>query len=411
MRGIIISIGNELLNGRTVNGNATEIARFLFFIGTRTIRVETVPDLSSSIITALKGAMKDAEVIIMTGGLGPTHDDMTKGVLAEFFEVPLIFDEAVLRKVAERYEKRALSMPEIVRNQALRPANALPLENQWGTAPGLYIQAENRHIYALPGVPREMRGLMKAHIIPRLRSLGGAAVGQVLNFRTTGISEPLLFETLQPFLKGYPDLETAFLPSLEGVDFRLTLRGENPEILSAEVMKTIGAHVYSREPEGEIAAVLGEMLLARGATLAVAESCSGGLIQDRLTDIPGSSAYFLGGVVAYSNAVKTAELGVAPDLLAKHGAVSEPVARQMAEGVRKRFGSDWGMATTGVAGPGGGSPEKPVGLVFIAVAGPEKNQAQAFRFGDERRPNKVRSAQAAMWMAVRELRQTIVKRA
>ncbi|RMH75546.1 MAG: competence/damage-inducible protein A [Calditrichaeota bacterium] len=406
MQAVIISIGNELLNGKTVNSNATFIGGKLYEIGIPTREIVAVGDDGEQIQAALRRALEQAEVVILTGGLGPTHDDITKKTVAEFFGASLVFNEAILKKVEERFRRRGMTMPEINRNQALVPEKARLLDNPVGTAPGMHFQQEGKHVFVLPGVPREMKAIMEGSVIPFLEQQTGMTAPEVHFYRTTGIAESKLYEKLADLLEAYP-YEVAFLPKFTGVDMRIVVRGDSPAKgkypeFEKALYARAGQYIYATE-EKELEAVIGEMLRERGLTLAVAESCTGGLLQDKITNVPGSSEYFMGGMVTYSNESKMKFLGVKETSLREHGAVSEVVAKEMAEGVRRAVGTDVALSTTGIAGPTGATPQKPVGLIYIGLATAEKVVARKFVLTQDRRLNKELGAQLALDLLRRDL--------
>ena len=401
MEAILISIGNELLNGRTTNTNATFIAGKLFEIGIRTRKVVTIGDDQEGIRQALGEALTEADLVILTGGLGPTHDDVTKKAVADYFDAPLALDPAILKRVEDRFRKRGMAMPEVNRNQALVPRGARILENPIGTAPGLHFSRQGREVFVLPGVPKEMKALVEGAVLPYLSRKTGRQSTRVEQFRTTGIAESRLYEKLKDLLDAHPEFEVAFLPKFTGVDIRVIFRGkvaENAQRWQAfehALVERIGQYIYARGQE-ELEAVVGRLLRENKLTLAVAESCTGGLLQDRITNVSGSSTYFLGGMVTYSNQSKMQLLGVQEASLANYGAVSEVVAREMAAGVQRIFQASYALSTTGIAGPTGASPTKPVGLVYVGLAGPEGVVARRFQFVQDRRLNKELAAQAAL---------------
>ncbi len=408
MNAEIISIGNELLNGSTVNTNASYIARRLHESGVMVTSEHSLRDRAEEIKGALAPALDRSEVVIVTGGLGPTHDDITKNVMAEFFNSELVYNEDVFRNIQQRFEKRGITMPAVNRGQAMVPQSAELIANPLGTAPGLLFRPENRLVFVLPGVPREMESIMEESVIPFLRKKCPECRVQVDFFRTTGIAESVIYERIRKNMPAFSSYEIAFLPKVTGVDLRIIRLGD--DIKDKEkfdkfknILYThIGDHLYSVDNR-ELEAVLGNMLTSRGLTIAVAESVTGGLVQDRLTNVSGSSGYFMGGIVAYSNEAKIGFLKVQAATLEAVGAVSEEVAREMARGVQEAFGTDMGLATTGIAGPTGGTATKPVGLMYAAVAYHSRVEARKFMFGENREVNKQRSAQAAMEMARRFL--------
>lgn len=407
MRATIISIGNELLNGRTVNSNATFISGRLFEIGIQTERILTIRDKPGSITEGLQTALAKTGLVIITGGLGPTHDDITKKVIADYFHSRLVFDESVMRSIEQKFRERGLQMPAVNRNQAYVPDRATPLPNPAGVAPGLHFALDDKHVFVMPGVPREMEAIMTRSVIPWLKTHVAAEVPEVHLFRTTRIAESRIFEKCQDFLPDFSGYEIAFLPKFTGVDIRVIIppaarQAHDFQQFESALYERIGKYIYTTADE-ELTAVVGRLLQERGLTLAVAESCSGGLLQHLITAVPGSSAYFWGGMVTYSNESKQTFLGVKTASLEKFGAVSEVVAKEMAAGVRKALGTDTALSTTGIAGPGGGTPEKPVGLVFIGLAIGDAVQAKQFNLGKDRTINKEQTAQFALDMLRRAL--------
>jgi nicotinamide-nucleotide amidase len=380
----LLTIGDELLLGETIDTNAAHIARVLAEFGVRVVRRATVGDDPDDIEDALRDALRRTGAVITTGGLGPTADDRTHESVAQLLGRPLVLHEGALVALQQRWRDRfQREMPESNRRQCLLPEGAELLENRYGSAPGSWIaDAEGRWIATLPGVPREMRGMLADMIVPRLlarRDAALAATGATplvvrsRMLRTTSIAESALADRLGDLRRSVAGLPLAFLPGVEGVDLRVTaydLPSDEADRRLAEAIALLreraGDFVYG-EGGDDLATLVLDGCLARGATLAVAESCTGGLLGARITAVAGASRVFMGGTLAYANEVKVRELGVAEGDLVAHGAVSEPVARAMATGVRTRFGTTVGVGITGVAGPGGGSAEKPVGTVWVAV--------------------------------------------
>ncbi len=407
MKAAIISIGNELLNGKTVNKNATFIAAKLYEIGVETVTVLTIRDDAFAIREALDLALQKAEVVISTGGLGPTHDDITKKVIAEYFGSALVLNEGILQKIQEKFKRRGSEMPPINRNQALVPENARLIDNPVGTAPGLLFERQNHWVFVLPGVPREMQAMVKNFIVPFLKEKGQLPEIQVHFYRTTGIAESRIYQLCRDFFEQFSDYEIAFLPKFTGVDIRVAVKTDSPNAsrfaeFEAELYRRIGKYIYTKGEE-ELEAVVGRLLKEKGYTIAVAESCTGGLVQDRITNVSGSSEYFMGGMVTYSNESKMKFLGVQEASLNQYGAVSDVVAREMATGVREAGGTTIGVSTTGIAGPTGATPEKPVGLIYIGLATPDAVLARRFVFTNDRRLNKELGAQAALELVRRYL--------
>ena len=407
MKAAIISIGNELLNGRTVNSNATFIAQKFFEIGVAVDIIYTIRDEKEKIVETLETALQKVPIVVITGGLGPTHDDITKTTLAEYFKKPLIYREEIVQKIEQRFRERGLVMPESNRVQGYIPEGARLIDNAVGTAPGMHFQVEHKHVFALPGVPREMKYMITNDIVPYLQKTFGLTASVVKVFRTTRIAESAIYERCKDFLQDYKDFEFAFLPKFTGVDIRVLLPNTpDSQVRFAkfqqQIEAVIGKYIYTTD-EWELPEVVGDLLQQKHYKLSVGESCTGGLIQHLITSVAGSSAYFWGGVVTYSNESKMKILGVSDTVLQTHGAVSEQTARQMAEGVRRLLGVDVGISSTGIAGPGGGTPEKPVGLVYLGLATPEDTYVKKFNLGKDRHINQQQSAVFALDMLRRWL--------
>jgi nicotinamide-nucleotide amidase len=414
----LITIGDELLLGFTIDTNAAHISRVLAASGIEIVRRTTVGDEADRIAEAVREALDRTGAVITTGGLGPTSDDLTKPAIARIFGRTMKLDEAIAARLEERWRTRFPNsvFPSTNRTQAEIPEGARILVNRHGTAPGIWLEDEKgRWVAMMPGVPREMRGMLADELLPemlaRMKGLESVVLSGTL--RTTGIAESAIAELLGPNFLGDPQSELgslplAYLPGVAGVDLRVTAKGMAParaRSLVKEAMvklrSRVEAYAYG-EDDTDLAAVVLDRCRALNLKLAVAESCTGGMLGERITNIPGSSDVFLGGVIAYHNDVKKTLLGVRAEDLERYGAVSEEVALQMAAGVRKRTGADVGVSVTGIAGPGGGTPEKPVGLVWIAI---EFSDAKARRFhvvGD-RAEIRQRAAQAALEMVRRTL--------
>jgi len=372
----VLTIGTELLLGYTVDTNAAELGRALAAAGADITRRTTVADRPEAIRAGVAEALDRTGFVITTGGLGPTRDDMTKTVVAELFGKPLALDEGLLASIRARFDRMGRPMPAINRMQAEVPEGAVILPNPRGTAPGLWVEdVRGRVAVLLPGVPREMRGLLVDEVLPRIvaRQGSGRRVVRSRTVRTTGVSESALAERVGPIETEIVPLTLAYLPSVEGVDLRVTAWGLEPKDAEARLAAVVerlkaavGEHGYG-EDDADLAAVLLEALRTGRHRLGVAESCTGGMIGERITNIPGASDTFIGGVVAYADVIKTAALKVPLETLEAYGAVSEATVRAMAEGAQRLFSADCAIAVTGIAGPGGGAPEKPVGTVWLAA--------------------------------------------
>jgi nicotinamide-nucleotide amidase len=372
----LVTIGDELLLGFTIDTNAAHLARALASVGMHIAQRTTVGDDADEIGRVVREALDRTGAVITTGGLGPTSDDMTKASIAALFGREMRVDDAHLAWMRERWEKRFnREMPPSNVNQAMVPAGAEKLQNNHGSAPGIWLEDDRgRWVAMLPGVPREMRGMLADTLLPRLVArVNAGTVVRSYTMRTVGIAESLLADLIDSMDGGPLGVALAYLPSIAGVDLRLTMRdvpaAEADAALTAAAARLrarVGEWIYG-EGDADLAAIVLELLRKRGLTVSVAESCSGGLLGGRLTAIPGSSDVVMGGVIAYANEIKRDVLGVAETTLREHGAVSEEVVRQMAAGARRVSHANVGLAVTGVAGPGGGTPEKPVGTVWIAA--------------------------------------------
>jgi nicotinamide-nucleotide amidase len=405
----LVAIGNELLLGHTLDTNGADIARGLSAIGVEVVRRSAVADRPEEIAAAVAEALRRTGAVITTGGLGPTRDDMSKKAVADLYGVPLEFDETVWTDIIARFARAQRAPAASNRGQAEVPRGAAVLRNRWGTAPGLWLEGPSGLTIMLPGVPNEMRKLLEHEVMPRLAARAGGAVLRSLVVRTTAIPESTLAERLGDVEREVAPLTLAYLPGTHGVDLRLTAwRMEPAEAerrlrLAADLVASLaGEHVYG-EGDVDLAAVVLERARKAGISVGAAESCTGGLVGDRLTDIPGSSEVFIGAVVCYADRLKTELLDVAPALLQAHGAVSEEVARAMAEGAVRLLGVDLAVSVTGIAGPGGGTPDKPVGTVWFAVASATRTEARRVVFLGSRREIRERAAQTALYLLDRRL--------
>jgi nicotinamide-nucleotide amidase len=347
--------------------------------------------------------------VLTTGGLGPTRDDVSKKAIADLYGVPLDFDDAVWSDIVARFARVQRAPAASNRGQAEVPHGATVLRNQWGTAPGLWLEGPLGLTVMLPGVPSEMRKLLEFEVLPRLAAQATGVVVRSLLVRTTSIPESMLAERMGEIEGEIAPLTLAYLPGVEGVDLRVTAWGMEPaeadrRLRSAAdlVRQRAGEHVYAEE-DTDLAAVVLERARRAGLSLGTAESCTGGLVGGRITNVPGSSDAFVGGVVCYSDRLKTELLGVSPELIAEHGAVSEAVARAMAEGARARLRVDMAVSVTGIAGPSGGTGEKPVGTVWFAVASPGETEARRIIFHGSRNEIRERAAQMALFLLNRRL--------
>ena len=415
----VITIGDELLLGQTLDTNAAFVSRELADAGVQVARRTTVGDDEQSISQAVSSALERVPVVICTGGLGPTQDDFTKPVVARLFDAPLVVDQLLLEALRARYRTRGIPMSDRNISQAEVPRGATVLPNARGTAPGLVLsKADGRCCILLPGVPHEMRGLIVEQVIPYLRQKFMPTTAAPIRFRvlrTTGIAESTVAENLDPILAELEPLKLAFLPWIAGTDLRITSWGELPDELvdaafdDAEraIRTVLDPYIYGTGID-DLAVVVGRMLRARGLMLGLAESCTGGLLAKRMTDAPGASDYFHSSIVAYANDAKERFLGVSAATLAEYGAVSEQVARELALGAQRAAGVGASIGITGIAGPGGGSQEKPVGLVWLAAAIDDRVETKRVVFVSDREEVRERAAQTALallWSMLRGVRQ------
>jgi nicotinamide-nucleotide amidase len=405
----LVAIGNELLLGHTLDTNGAEIARALAPHGVEVVRRTAVADRPADISAAVAEALARTGAVITTGGLGPTSDDVSKKVVADLYGMPLEFDETVWADIAARFARAGRAPVASNRGQADVPRGAVVLRNRWGTAPGLWLEGRLGLTVMLPGVPREMGKLLEAEVVPRIAVRTGGAVVRSLVVRTTAIPESTLAERIGDVEREIAPLTLAYLPGTHGVDLRLTAwRMEAAEAdrrlraAAALVRGRAGDHAYG-EGDADLAAIVLDRARRGGLALGVAESCTGGLVGGRLTEVPGSSDVFAGGVVCYANRLKTELLDVPAQVIEAHGAVSEEVARAMAEGALRRLGVDLAVSVTGIAGPAGGSADKPVGTVWFAVASRTRTEARRIVFLGSRREVRERAAQTALYLLDRRL--------
>jgi len=398
----VVTIGTELLLGFLVDTNAAWLGQALSESGIRVTRRTSVPDDRAAIAEAVALGLRRTRFVITSGGLGPTSDDVTREAVAALFGLPLEFQPAIWEELQARFARIGRALADRNRCQAEVPRGAVVLPNPRGTAPGLWVSGEAGEVVMLPGVPRELSGLVTEEVVPRLRARSGGRVVRSRVVRTTGIPESRLAERIAHLEPTLPPLTVAYLPILEGVDLRLTawdLPPDNADRLlldaAEKLQEVLGEHVYATG-EGDLAAQLLDACRSRRLRLAVAESCTGGLIAARITAIPGSSDVFVGGMVTYADQVKEA-LGVPARILEAHGAVSEETAAALAAAVRTRYRADLAVGVTGIAGPGGGSTEKPIGLVWFGVADGRGVETRRHVFPGSRHEVRARATQFALW--------------
>lgn len=404
MRIELINTGTELTLGFTVNSHLTYIARKLADIGMRLHRQTTTADDRAEIHAAVSEALARSDLLIITGGLGPTRDDLTRDVVAELLGRKLVRDESVAAHIAERFRRRAIRMPDSVNAQALVPLGAQVLPNPNGTAPGLLIEHQSKLVLLLPGPPRELKPMFEQHALPLLKKhFGPQPALECRLFKVVGLAESLVEEKTAPALAGLADLEVGYSAKMGEVEVRILASAKSvADDAEHRIRAALGDYIFGTGDD-RLEQIVVKLLRQAGKTIAAAESCTGGRIADRITNISGASEVFLEGLVTYSNESKMRLLGVRQETLKTHGAVSEAVAREMAEGCRARAGSDFALSTTGIAGPTGGTPDKPVGLLFIGFATAQRTQTQRHMLPFDRETFKFFASQHALDTVRREL--------
>lgn len=407
MNAIIITIGDEILLGQILDTNSRYIASGLTGLGVEVVEMLSVPDKREEIYETVDYAMQKADLIIVTGGLGPTKDDVTKKVLAEYFGSRLVMNEETMGWLKELLGGRGIALNENNRSQAILPDNCRILRNYKGTASGMWFERGWKSLISLPGVPFEMEHLMQTYVLPDLKVKYPHLQLKFRMLKVYDIPESELAQRLEGWENALPDgLQLAYLPSPGWVRLRLTAKGEAVKHLGEyyEGLKTVlNGLNYTEGEEGALEKQFGEILRDKGVTISTAESCTGGYIAHLITSVAGSSAYFKGSVVSYADEVKIKVLGVNPADIEARGVVSETVVIQMAEGVRKLLGTDYAVSTSGIAGPDGGTPEKPVGTVWIGVATPDKTFARKFVFSFTRERNIAKAAAKALELVLNEV--------
>jgi nicotinamide-nucleotide amidase len=403
----LLTIGDEILFGQIVDTNAQWMSVALDQVGIRVIRKTTVGDQEQEILTALAEAENRADIILITGGLGPTSDDLTKPCLAKYFGCELKIHEEALAEVTEFFVSRGRELTEINRQQAALPVCCTKITNVIGTAPGMWFEKNRKVFMSMPGVPHEMKRMMTERVIPKLQQTFQTPTILHQVIRTVGVGESVLAEKISAWEKTLPEhIKLAYLPSLGEVKLRLTAIGDSKEKLKADLEKQtmsvkpiIGDYVYGYGEES-LEEAIGKILRAKKLTLSIAESCTGGYLSHLVTSVPGSSDYFLGSMVPYAYEIKMRQLGVKPEVLEKNGAVSEPTIVEMANIVRAKFNTDIGVATSGIAGPGGATPDKPVGLVWIAYSDKHHTVTRKLMLSKDRMIN-IRMASVAVLNLIR----------
>jgi nicotinamide-nucleotide amidase len=402
MRAEIIAIGSELLTPYRLDTNSLFLTDGLNQVGIRVVHKAVVGDSLDDMRASFRQALDRADLVVACGGLGPTDDDRTREAVADLLSRKLELNEGVLRHIQELFRRFGRVMPEINRRQAMVPEGATVIPNPRGSAPGLWIETSGHIVILLPGVPAELRAMFDQEVRPRLTRLGHDERLFTRDLRITGLPESEVEQRVSPLYALYPDTETTILASPPGIQLHPRVWSRDPaqanQILDEMVKRmalALGEHLYSTEGEA-MEEVVARALTENRATIAVAESCTGGLLAERLTNIPGSSVYFLGGVVCYSNELKSALVDVPAELIESKGAVSPEVALALADGIRKRTGATIGVGVTGIAGPGGGTPEKPVGLVHIGIADERGPRERRFQFPGDRERIRMHASQTAL---------------
>jgi len=401
----IISIGDEILSGSTLDTNAHWLTYELNEMNISVIRRHTISDDKDEIIHALKSLAPKTDIIIITGGLGPTRDDITKKTITEYYGGKLLFSEALYQNILDKLKRRNPLIPISNKEQAFIPDNAEILPNNTGTAAGLLFKDKLQQIYVLPGVPSEMKQIFSESIREKLNNISKEKF-RVMIFRTTGIMESEIVDRIDEGFERFKNVKVGYYPSVFGVTLKIGLKEDNPherEKIRTFIYNAIGEYVYT-EDNRDLTEVIADLLLSKGWKLAVAESCTGGLISHRITENPGSSQYFLEGRITYSNESKMHHLGVSSQTMNKFGAVSEETVVEMAEGLKRSSATDVALSISGIAGPGGGTPDKPVGTVWICVITPEKRETRKILFNKSRSLNKSFASQAALELLRRCLR-------
>jgi nicotinamide-nucleotide amidase len=400
----IITIGDELLLGQIIDTNSAKMAQLLLEIGATVTGRTAVGDDHEAIIRSLRSATEQADIVLVTGGLGPTKDDVTKKAIADFYGVGFVFDQPTLDRLNQIYERLGKPVTDSVRTQCFMPQNATVLTNKMGTAPGMWFEEGGKVLASMPGVPFEMEYLMKHEVLPRLQSKFNALPTAHRTLFTAGEGESTIAEYLKDFEENLPpQVKLAYLPAMARVRLRLTVSDPDPvfveKILDEKFREMEGLlppKVIAGYGEDSLESVIGDMLKAKKLTLSTAESCTGGYLAHLVTSVPGSSAYYLGSVISYANDVKMNQLGVKKETLQEHGAVSEQTVREMVAGAIRLLGTDVAMATSGIAGPDGGTPEKPVGTVWLAVGDGERTVTRKLQLTKSRLINIQYSAYAAL---------------
>jgi nicotinamide-nucleotide amidase len=397
----LVVVGNEILSGSIHDRHSAFVGQHLISAGHRLTKITAVGDDRGEISRAIQQALKVMDVVIVTGGLGPTHDDITREALADAIGMPLQLNRALLESIEEKFRRKNMEMPSVNEKQAFMPAGGRPLRNDAGIAPGIRMDIKGKFLFAIPGVPQEMKEMFTGEVLPAILTRHPVRRPRITVLRTTGIGESKLAGMLKSLAIKEDGFELASLPAATGVDLRFSFppgfsKSREKTILNA-VRTAFDEYIYASSSLS-LEEVVGEILRSRKLTISIAESCTGGLISHRITSVPGSSAYFIEGLVTYSNRAKIDLLGVDPRDIETAGAVSREIATAMAKGVRHRANTDIGAAVTGIAGPEGGSDKKPVGTVFVGVAAEGHQEVRQYLFGGDRSTINLKSSQAVLDM-------------
>ena len=415
MNCIVVTIGDEILYGQTIDTNSAWIGQQLNLIGVNLYEIVSISDDKSHIKKTLDAVKQKADIILITGGLGPTKDDLTKDTLTEYFNTRLVFNESIFQNIAELFSRKGVELLENNKKQAEVPESCIPIENKYGTAPGMYFEEGLKIFVSMPGVPSEMKAMMTSFVIPKIKEKYQLPIIKHSFILTVGIRESVLSQKLEDYEATLPaHIKLAYLPSLTGVRLRLTAKGddeiqltEDLDRFTNEIDAIISEYIYAFG-EDSLEMVIAELLKLEKEKVTFAESCTGGYVAHRLTSVPGSSAVFDGGIVTYSNEVKMKELGVKKETLDKKGAVSEETVIEMVKGAVKKFNCKYGVSISGIAGPDGGTAEKPVGTVWIAVGTAEKIIARKYLFKGNRIQNIELSGVTALNMLRKFLKGQLV---
>ena len=399
MNAVIVTIGNELLQGFTLDTNASWIGKTLLPYNIQIKKIVTIGDTSDQIVYEINNILKENfNFLFITGGLGPTHDDITKNAFMKIMDDELIFDEKYYKELIQKFNKNSIKMLEMHRSQALRLKKSISIPNDCGTALGIHYSIKDKQIFIMPGVPREMKNMVTKHIVPTFIKL--KAEQNIVTIKTFGITESHLSEKVNPLMQKYnKTCKFAFLPHYTGVSFRISKINSNLNLsnIKDEFWELMTPYAYGTDEES-LQSIISNKLINLNLTIASAESCTGGLISKYLTDTPGSSSYFLGGITPYNNNLKHLLLNISKLSIKKYGAVSEFIALKMAEQIRLLTNADIGISTTGIAGPGGGTKSKPVGLVYIGLSTKNKNIVKKYIFRYDRNNNRILTAHKALDM-------------